>query len=294
MKPQPARKPSGPALTFTESRVSPQSEAREFVTTFANGLAVIQAFSDEFPALTLSEVAQRTGLTRASARRYLHTLETLGFAERGANRTFVLSPKVLTLGHAYLTSMPMWRFAEPVLEQLVEQLGETCSLSMLDDVDVIYVLRIPVRRILDRISTVGSRLPAYCTSMGRLLLAALSDRELDHYLETTTRIPYTDKTLVHADDLRAHLEQVRRLGYAWVSGEVAEHISGLAVPVYDKNARVIAALTVSVRRTHIDSVAFIQRTLPALRKAANRLSSSMIVYQKHAAKGVRRDHATHQ
>lgn len=250
---------------------------RDFIAAFGKGLAVIQAFSESTPALTLSGVAQRTGLTRATARRFLLTLESLGFAERLDGKLFVLTPRVLLLGHAYLSSMPMWRFAEPVLERLVEDIGETCSLSVLDGTEVVYVLRIPVHRVLNRISTVGSRLPAYCTSMGRLLLSSLPEDKLDAYLAQTAFIGYTDKTVADPLALRRHLALVRRTGYAWVSGEMEEHINGLAVPVHDANGKVIAALNVSVRRPEVDAEAFLRRTLPTLRRAAQRLSNSMIV-----------------
>lgn len=267
---QHARQPSA------EGAPSSRRQSRDLISGFANGLKVIQAFSDEAPKLTLGDVARRTGLSRASARRLLLTLVSQGFAERiEQDRYFVLTPKVLLLGNAYLSSNPMWRFAEPVLEQLVRAIGETCSLSVLDGHDAVYVLRIPVRRVQDRVSTVGSRLPAYCTSMGRMLLAMLPEPTLDRYLEEARLVPYNATTVVDKARLRGALETIREEGHAWVAGEVQEGVQGLAVPVFDAQGRAIAALTVSVNQPGMDGPAFIRRALPELKRAATRLSSSM-------------------
>ncbi|MCK9508611.1 MAG: helix-turn-helix domain-containing protein [Pigmentiphaga sp.] len=253
----------------------PASNPRDFVGGLAKGLEVIQTFSDATPRLTLVEVAQRTGLTRASARRVLLTLCTLGFAEKVDDRHFMLTPKVLQLGNAYLSSTPMWQFAEPVLEQLVRELDETCSLSVLDGEDAVYVLRIPVRRVLNRVSTVGSRLPAYCTSMGRMLLAMQTDDQLEHYLETVALRPYNASTIVDKAVLRDVLMKTRQDGFAWVAGEIVPSIKGLAVPVFHTSGRALAALTVSINRAELDDEAFVRRALPALKRASTRLSASM-------------------
>lgn len=257
---------------------SSSRQSRDYISGFANGLKVIQAFSDEAPRLTLGDVAKRTGLTRASARRLLLTLVSQGFAERiEQDKYFVLTPKVLLLGNAYLSSNPMWRFAEPVLEQLVRAIGETCSLSVLDKHDAVYVLRIPVRRVQDRVSTVGSRLPAYCTSMGRMLLAALPGPTLDRYMEEVRLVPYNAATLVDKSRLRSELETIRKEGYAWVAGEVQEGVQGLAVPVFGAQGRPIAALAVSINQPGLDGPAFIRRVLPEVKRAASRLSSSIVM-----------------
>ena len=254
-------------------------EGGDFVSAFAKGLAVIQAFGEDAPALAVAEVAHRTNFSRASARRLLITLETLGFAARLGEKKFVLTPKVLLLGNAYLSSMPMWRFAEPVLEKLVSELGETCSLSVLDGHEVVYVLRIPVRRVvMDRVSTVGSHLPAYCSSMGRLLLAMLPEAQRERFLREVVMTAYTDKTITDRKQLRAALDTVRKRGYAWVSDEMQENVKGLAVPVYDIHGQVSSALAVSISSDSVDSEAFIRKVLPDLSRAAMRLSASMSVH----------------
>ena len=265
---------SCPALHDTVQHVG---DSRDFIETFAKGLAVIQAFSETSPALTITDVAQRTGLSRAAARRFLLTLETLGFAERLDGRTFTLTARVLLLGNAYLSSMPMWRFAEPVLSQMVEDIGETCSISVLDGTEVVYVLRIPVHRILDRISTIGSRLPAYCTSMGRLLLAYLPDAALDTYFVRTPLLPYTARTLTDEGALRASLLMIRRQGYAWLNGEMSVNLNGLAVPIYDRHGRVMAALNVSIRRPDVDPDHLLRTIVPYMRRAAQQISSSTMI-----------------
>ena len=250
---------------------------RHFINGLAKGLAVIQAFNDEARALTLSEAAARTGLTRAAARRILMTLEDLGFAARVGERHFVLTPKVLSLGYAYLSSMPLWTFAEPVLESLVESLGETCSIAALDGTELVYVLRIPVHRILSQGVTIGSRLPLHCHSAGRVLLSGLAPAQLDAYFERATLTAYTRRTVVDPARLRADVEQAGRNGYAWVSGEMEEHISGLSVPIFQPDGHVLAALNVSLNRPSVSEATALRTLLPKLRRAAERLNASLAV-----------------
>jgi IclR family pca regulon transcriptional regulator len=155
-----------------------------YVQSFARGLEVIRSFSAQSPQQTLTDVAQRTGLTRAGARRLLLTLQTLGYVESDG-RLFRLTPRVLDLGFAYLSSMPIWSLAEPVMEDLVAQVKESCSAAMLDGTDIVYVLRVPTHKIMRISLGVGSRLPAYCTSMGRMLLAGLPDDAVKERLQTS-------------------------------------------------------------------------------------------------------------
>ena len=231
--------------------VEPTGRERHFINGLAKGLAVIQAFNDESRALTLAEAATRTGLTRAAARRILMTLEDLGFAARHGERHFVLTPKVLSLGYAYLSSMPLWTFAEPVLESLVEELGETCSLAALDGTELVYLLRIPVHRILSQGVTIGSRLPLHCHSAGRVLLSGLSPGQLDAYFERVHLKTYTSRTVVDPASLRKAIAESGRKGYAWVQGEMEEHISGLSVPIFQTDGHMLAALNVSLNRPSV-------------------------------------------
>ena len=252
------------------------TQARHFIGAFGKGLAVIRAFGEGYAVLTLSQVAERTGLTRAGARRYLLTLEELGYAAQDG-RHFHLTPKVLSLGYAYLSSMPLWSFAEPILERLVEDINETCSLSVLDDTEIVYVLRIPVHRILSAGVTVGSRLPAYCNSMGRVLLGGLNEAQLASYFARVELKPLTTRTVTSAAKLRRIVAADRGQGYAWVSGEMQEHIAGLSVPVLDPRGRVIAALNASVNRPDVAEKALIARLLPRLKRAAQQMSASVAI-----------------
>ncbi len=153
-----------------------------YVQSFARGLAVIRSFDANRPAQTLTEVAAASGLTRAGARRILLTLQALGYVEADG-RLFQLTPKILDLGFAYLTSMPFWNLAEPVMEELVEQVHESCSAAVLNGTDIVYVLRVPTtHKIITLNLSIGSRLPAFCTSMGRMLLSAVDDDQLDAVL----------------------------------------------------------------------------------------------------------------
>ncbi|MGE3680006.1 MAG: IclR family transcriptional regulator C-terminal domain-containing protein [Burkholderiales bacterium] len=251
-------------------------ESRHFIGAFAKGLAVIRAFGERANVLTLSEVAERTGLTRAGARRYLLTLQELGYAGQDG-RHFYLAPKVLSLGYAYLSSMPLWSFSEPILERLVEDIGETCSLSVLDDTEIVYVLRIPVHRILNAGVTVGSRLPAYCNSMGRVLLGSLNEAQLESYFARAELRPFTSRTVTDPAKLRRIIAADRAKSYSWVFGEMQEHTAGLSVPVLDQRGKVLAALNVSVNRSGIEEKTLTAKLLPRMRRAADQMAASVAV-----------------
>lgn len=275
-----ARKPSGSKTGPSKKRVKAardEPRAKHFVNGLAKGLSMIQAFSSEMPAVTLADAAGATNLTRASARRILMTLEDLGFVARQGDRHFILTPKVLSLGYAYLASMPLWTFADPILEQLVEELGETCSIAVQDDTELVYVLRIPVQRILSQGVTIGSRLPLYCHSAGRILLAGLNATQLESYFARARLKPYTAKTIVDTVKLRRVIKDVAQQGYAWVSGEMEDNISGLSVPIRQSDGRVIAALNASLNQAGIKEEDAIKRLLPKLTTAADRLNKSLSV-----------------
>lgn len=254
-----------------------EPRAKHFVNGLAKGLSMIQAFSSETPAVTLADAAVATNLTRASARRILMTLEDLGFVARQGERHFILTPKVLSLGYAYLASMPLWAFADPVLEELVEDLGETCSIAVQDDTELVYVLRIPVHRILSQGVTIGSRLPLYCHSAGRTLLAGLNATQLESYFARAKFKSYTSKTIVDPTKLKRVINDVGQQGYAWVSSEMEENISGLSVPIRQSDGRVIAALNVSLNQPGVKEDDAIRRLLPKLTMAADRLNVSLSV-----------------
>jgi IclR family pca regulon transcriptional regulator len=173
----------------------------EYVQSFARGLAVIRAFGPGAKTMTLTEVAQKTGLTRAGARRILLTLQTLGYVAL-EGRSFSLTPRVLDLGYSYLSSMPLWDVAQPIMEDLVDRVHESVSASVLDGSEIVYVLRVPTHRIMTIGLSIGSRLPAYCTSMGRVLLGALPEEELDRTLSGTKLAALTRHTVTDPKQLR--------------------------------------------------------------------------------------------
>ena len=222
-------------------------EARrtDFVQSLERGLAVIRAFDADNPRLTLSEVADRVGLTRATARRFLMTLEQLGYV-RTDRRYFMLSPRVLDIGYSYLSALGLPDVAMPHLERLAADVQLSSSVSILEEQDIIYVARVMTKRIMSVNIRVGTRLPAASTSMGRAILAGIPAEELDQFLERATLVSYTDATIVEKPSLRAAIEQVRVLGYAFVDQELELGLRALAVPLRDARGRVIAAMNVSV------------------------------------------------
>lgn len=221
-----------------------------YVQSFARGLAVIRSFSAEARSQTMTEVAQRTGLTRAGARRILHTLHALGYVEI-EGRQFRLTAKVLDLGFAYLSSLPLWSLAEPFMESLVREVQESSSAAVLDGKEIVYVLRVPTHKIMSINLGIGSRLPAYCSSMGRVLLAGLDDDALEQQLATTEFIARTPKTLTDADALRAEILKVRSQGWALVDEELELGLISLAAPIRSRKGSVMAAINVSLHKSRM-------------------------------------------
>lgn len=257
--------------------VEDEPRERHFINGLAKGLAIIRAFNDDARALTLAEAAARTGLTRAAARRILMTLEDLGFTARMGDRHFVLTPKVLSLGYAYLSSMPLWAFAQPVLESLVGEMRETCAIAVLDGTELVYVLRIPVHRILSEGATVGSRRPLHCHSAGHVLLSGLNTAQLESYFERADLRAYTPQTLTDPADLRRVIADAKRKGYAFVNGELQENISGVSVPIFQPDGSVLGALNASFNRRNVLESTVLRKTLPNLRRAAERLNAALAV-----------------
>lgn len=252
---------------------------RNLVGAFARGLLVIRAFGEGAELLTLSQVAQRANLTRAGARRILLTLQALGYAAQ-RDRHYYLTPKVLALGYAYLASTPMFHFAQPILERLVQETNETCSLSVLDGTESVYVLRIPVHRILSIGVSVGSRLPAHSTSMGRVLLSGLAPHQLDEYFARAELRAFTAATVTDPEKLHRLIQGAQRAGWAWVNGEMEAHIAGLSVPVLDARNEVVAALNVSFNRTRIWRDDVLPKFLPKLQDAARQIHDSLLLHAR--------------
>lgn len=250
----------------------PPRPGDSYVQSFARGLDVIRSFSAASPAQTLSEVAARTGLTRAGARRILLTLQTLGYVQSDG-RLFSLTPRILDLGFAYLSSMPIWSLADPIMEGLVETVKESCSAAVLDGTDIVYVLRVPVHKIMRISLGVGSRLPAYCTSMGRVLLADLPDDEVLARLQRSDLQPLTRHTVTDLDTLLARVQQARKQGWSLVNQELEEGLISLAVPIVNRAGRTVAALNISGQANRTSARTVQEKLLPDLQQAAQRIST---------------------
>jgi IclR family pca regulon transcriptional regulator len=243
-----------------------------YVQSFARGLDVLRSFGAHAPAQTLSEAAERTGLTRAGARRILLTLQHLGYVE-AEGRLFRLSPKVLELGFAYLSSQPVWQLAQPVMEELTATLKESCSAAVLDGDDIVYVLRVPASKIMSINLGIGSRLPAYCTSMGRVLLAGLPDEQLKPRLAAMTLAPRTAKTVTDPARLMELLQQVRLQGCALVAEELEEGLVSMAAPIVNRAGRVVAAVNISGQQQRTPPAHMFEVFLPRLLAAAARINA---------------------
>ncbi|RZL89693.1 MAG: IclR family transcriptional regulator [Variovorax sp.] len=242
-----------------------------YVQSFARGLQVIRSFSASAPRQTLSEVAAATGLTRAGARRILLTLQTLGYVDSDG-RLFSLTPRILDLGFAYLSSMPIWNRAEPVMEALVQQVQESCSAAVLDATDIVYVMRVPTHKIMRISLGVGSRLPAWCTSMGRLLLADLDDAALRERLAASTIEAFTRHSVTDIDTLVAKVAQARRQRWCLVNQELEEGLISIAAPIVDRAGRMVAALNISGQANRTSAKVMQETMLPALVQAAQDIS----------------------
>ncbi|MGH3665184.1 MAG: IclR family transcriptional regulator [Egibacteraceae bacterium] len=244
------------------------------VQSLARGLAVIRAFDADHPELTLTDVARATDLTRAAARRFLLTLVDLGYV-RTDGRLFTLSPRVLELGYAYLSSTSLPEVAEPHLERLVAQVHESSSVSLLDGQDVVYVARVATSRIMTVAINVGTRFPAHATSMGRVLLAGLTTEELEQYLGDADLQPLTSRTVTSAQELRADLVRVRAQGWAIVDQELEDGLRAVAAPIHDRTGRVVAAINLSGHSSRTSLKAMRRDLLPPLLATARRVEADL-------------------
>jgi IclR family transcriptional regulator, pca regulon regulatory protein len=226
-----------------------------YVQSLERGLAVIRAFDAEHTRMTLSEVARRTGLDRAAARRFLLTLVRLGYVQHDRDQ-FSLRPRVLELGFAYLSTLTLPEVAQPHMERLVAQVNESSSIAVLDDLDIVYAVRVPTRRIMSVSIAVGTRFPAWVTSLGRVLLAGLPAEDREERLRRIDLRPYTRRTITSLGRLREELDAVREQGWATVDQELEDGLRSIAAPIHDRADAVEAALNVSVHasRTTLDEL----------------------------------------
>jgi IclR family pca regulon transcriptional regulator len=248
----------------------------DFIEALARGLDVITAFGAARPVMTLADVAAATGLARPTARRILLTLEALGFV-RCDGRDFSLSPRVLSLGWAYLSSLNLWEIAQPFMEDLSAETQETCSATTLDLPDIVFVARVPApRRILMMSLGVGSRLPAYATAMGRVLLAGLSDEQVAEHLATTRLEPLTHRTTTDPAQLRAIVAAVREQGFSLVDEELELGLRSLSVPLRGPDGRPVAALNLCAATARVSVEEMHARYLPAMRSTADTISTAWL------------------
>jgi IclR family pca regulon transcriptional regulator len=235
---------------------------------------VIRAFGPDTAELTLSDVARATNLTRAAARRFLLTLTDLGYM-RTDGKLFALTPRVLELGYAYLSSVSLPEVAQPHLERLSAQVHESSSVSVLDGTDIVYVARVMVSRIMTVAINVGTRFPAHATSMGHVLLAGLSEKDFDGYLGTTTLDTFTRHTITSPDALRDEVARVRAQGWALVDQELESGLRSIAVALHDRDGRVVAAMNVSTQASRGTPAAVRREVLPALQATAARIETDL-------------------
>lgn len=244
------------------------------VQSLARGLAVIRAFDTSRPELTLSEVARHVGLTRAAARRFLLTLVDLGYV-RTDGRLFSLTPRVLELGYSYLSSLSLPELAQPHLERLSAEVAESSSVSVLDDRDVVYVARVATSRIMTVSINVGTRFPAHATSMGRVLLAGLSDEDLDAWLAAGDLQQLTPRTTTDVDGLRSELRLARERGWTLVDQELEEGLRSLAVPIRTRVGEAVAAVNLSAHAARRSPEDMVEQLLPPLKRTAERIEADL-------------------
>lgn len=261
--------PSEPTGTTARNAERP-SEDRDYVASLEKGLAIIEAFEAGRPRLTLTDVAKLTGTTRAAARRYLRTLTRLGYADFDG-RFFSLTPRILRLGYAYLSSAPLPARLLPFLEEISQETGESSSAAMLDGDEIVYIARSATRRILSIGLGVGSRLPAYCTSLGRAILAYNPPAEIEAWLDRVALDQRTPFTITDRGRLLAELGAVREQGYAVVNEELELGLRSIAVPIRREDGTVRLAVNVGTQAARVKASEMTERFLPPLRAAAEAL-----------------------
>jgi len=235
----------------------------DFIASLAKGLRVIECFGAQAPRLSISDVSAKTGLDRATARRCLLTLHAEGYADYDG-KFFTLTPKTLRLGMAALASLPLSQIVQPWLDQLTEQINESCSVSVLDGTEIVYIARAAQKRVMSVGLMPGSRLPAHCTSMGRVLLAAEADLDVEKILNVSELSPRTPFSLTDPRDILTRIREVRQTGYAVIDQEVEIGLRSIAVPIIDSHGKTVASLNSGLAATHDRVEALVDEFLPKL------------------------------
>ncbi|MGH9733012.1 MAG: IclR family transcriptional regulator domain-containing protein [Candidatus Acidiferrales bacterium] len=265
--------PAGPSAALRSSNLLSQEGDPNFMTSLARGLAVIRAFSHRRRSLTIPQISEITGLSRATVRRCLYTLAKVGYVS-AENRSFELQPRILELGHAYLSSGHLSTGAQPILDRLCQTVRESCSVAVLHGEDILYVARAATTlRIVSIDLGVGSLLPAYCTSMGRILLAHQPESKLREYLAHAQFPLRTKRTITSPAKLADELAEIRRKGYSIVDQELEMGLRSIAVPVTGKADAVVCAMNVGTQAARVPITELRETIYPRLRSAAQQLST---------------------
>jgi len=235
---------------------------------------VVRVFSAEAPTLNIAQVADRTGLTRAAARRYLLTLRALGYVVQDGDH-FGLTPRLLDLGFTYLSTLDVTSVAQPFMERVAATLHESCSIAVLDGHEIVYVARQAAKRIMSINLAVGSRLPAHAASLGKVLLAHLPPVEQDRYFDSTTLRRLTKRTIVDERTLRAVLSEVRARGWAIANEESEDGVRSIAAPLVDRTGEVHAALNASAHASRVSLQQLRRDYLPVVLEAARGISAAL-------------------
>jgi len=247
------------------------SNNKDYVSSLDKGLAVIRCFNKEHSKLTLTQVAGLTQWSRATARRFLLTLNALGYIATDG-KLFWLTPKVLDLGYSYLVSQPLVDLVQPYTKELCDAIGESCSVAVLDFPDIVYVARTLTHQIMSLSLNVGTRLPAFTTSMGRILLAGCSDEEIDSMLDLTEIPHFTKYTITSPTEIKKEIRKIRKSGYSICDQELEIGLRSLAVPIRNRNGQVVAAINISSQPLKISEQKLIHDFLPKLKLAAAKIS----------------------
>ncbi|MEO5758664.1 MAG: IclR family transcriptional regulator C-terminal domain-containing protein [Mesorhizobium sp.] len=253
-----------------------ETVSRDHVGSLERGLGVMEILARHPAGLTLTEMAEQAGLTRAGARRFLLTLVATGYATQSA-RVFSLSPRLLTVARTWLGGASLWTFATPIMRAVAGELNEACSAAIMSGEDVVYVARIPGRRILSVSLDVGTRLPAYCTSMGRMLLAGLSPEDLEAFLSRATIERRTVRTITDRRLLADAIGKARTDGFAIVDEELELGLRSIAVPIRDRSGSMVAAINVSTQSARFSLAEMEREILPALLGARQRIEDFFVV-----------------
>lgn len=257
------------------STVQPKTiKEADFVKSLARGLEVIRSFDEDNRAHTLSDVARRTGLSRATARRLLLTLKELGYVSQ-EGRSFTLAPGVLSLGYAYLSALGAPEIAQPFLQALSDDVHESCSMTVLDAPDIVYVARAPTKRLFSLTLSIGSRLPAFATSMGRVLLADLDRSEVEAVLKASNLVHRTERTATSEEHIFAELASAKAQGWYLLDQELELGIRAVAAPLRDRSGKVVAAINVSTTTARMTNSDLIESVVPKLVDTADRLSAAL-------------------